>query len=131
MDELLAVVANNNMLCLNVDNPSWDNARGYLFDSERRTLYFPVDKKALKGRNFDRYELLVWSQPRVVIVGRLLPASEDDLEAMIRLASRTMDSAAVDYMLFDQRNHKLRKNRHKLIIDSVRLAENAGIRRPL
>jgi len=41
MDDLLAVVANNNMLCLNVDEPSWDNARGYLFDAKSRTLYFP------------------------------------------------------------------------------------------
>jgi|GEM_PF-5977112 len=58
MDDLLAVVANNNMLCLNVDEPSWDNARGYLFDAKSRTLYFPVDKKGRQGRNLDRYEVL-------------------------------------------------------------------------
>src|SRR5262249_7512636 len=32
-------------------------------------------------------------QPRIVILGRLLPTSEDDLEVMIRLASRHMDPA--------------------------------------
>lgn len=130
MDDLLAVVADNNMLCLNVAKPSWDNARGYLFDAKSRTLYFPVDKKGLNGRNLDRYEALVCSQPHVVIVGRLLPASEADLEVMIRLASRHMDPAEVDLMLFDRRNHKLRKNRYKLILDCVRLAENASTRRP-
>jgi len=31
MDDLIAVVANHSMLCLNVAEPSWHNARGYLF----------------------------------------------------------------------------------------------------
>ncbi len=126
MDDLLAVIAKNSTLCLNLAKPSWENARGYTFDVERRILYFPVDKKGLKDRDLDRYEVLVWSQPRVVIVGRLLPASQDDLEIEIRLASQRFKPAEVDYMLFDQRNHKPRKNRYKLIIDSVRLAESVG-----
>ncbi len=66
-----------------------------------------------------------------MIVGRLLRASEDDVEVMIRIASRYMDPAKVDYVLFDQRNHKLRKNRYKLLLESARLAESATTRRRL
>ena len=108
---LLQVVLATSTLCLEVSNPNWDGARGYLVDPDTNTLYFPVATKYLTGRDLGRYEVLIWSQPRVVVTGRLSPAtSAADIEAARQLAiDRGQDAAKVDYMLFDQRNHKPRR----------------------
>jgi hypothetical protein len=121
VSRLLQLVRESSVLCLHVINPGWDDARGYLFDPASNVLYFPVSKKYLDGRSFDRYEVLIWSQPRVLVVGHLSPASSDeDAAVQLKLASaRGAEPAKIDYMLFDQRNHKHRKNRHKLSIDSM------------
>jgi hypothetical protein len=121
---LLEVVRANNTLCLNVKNPGWDDARGYLFDADSNALYFPISMKYLDDRPHDRYEVLIWAQPRVLVVGRLSPAtSEPDIHIQRALATaQGMEAEKIDYMLFDQRHHKPRKNRHKLLIDSVHAA---------
>src|SRR5262249_53159606 len=114
VDRLLQVVRENSTLCLDVEDSGWDGARGYLFDSASNTLYFPVSKKYLDGRGIDRYEVLIWSQPRVLVVGRLSPATSDqDVQVQSKLAAvRGMEPDKIDYLLFDQRHHKPRKNRH-------------------
>ena len=110
------------MLCLDVKNPGWDDARGYVFDPDSNTLYFPVAKKYLDDRDLDRYEVLIWSQPRVLVVGRLSSATSDkDVGLEIKLlAAQGWEAEKIDYMLFDRRHHRPRTNRHKLLIESVR-----------
>ena len=117
-------------LALNVSNPTWDSARGNLANPETNALNCPVATKYLIGRDLDRYEVLIWSQPRVVVTGRLSSAtSAADIATARRLAiDRGQDPAKVDYMLFDQRDHKHRKNRHKLIVESMHeLSAEAGV----
>ena len=124
MDRHLQIIGEHHTLCLDVKNPGWDNARGYLFDPGSRALYFPVSKRYLDGRSLDRYQVLIWSQPRVLVTGRLLPAvSDEDTETESRLAAAGgMELDQIDRLLFDQRHHKPRKNQHKLLIESVREA---------
>ena len=55
---LLALVRASRHLCLQVDDPGWENARGYLFDEPTMTLYFPVAKKYL-ALPLSRYEVLI------------------------------------------------------------------------
>jgi hypothetical protein len=64
---LRQIVRDTGMLCLDVANPGWDNARGYVFDPGADVLYFPVSKKYLDGRDLDRHEVLIWGQPRVIV----------------------------------------------------------------
>jgi hypothetical protein len=116
---LLELIRGGSTLCLNARNPGWENARGYLFDASPPTLYFPVAKKFVDRRDLERYEVLTWdTAQRMVITGRLLPAhSEEDGSAQARLAlAQGMDPAKVDFMLFDQRTHKPRRTRYKLIV---------------
>jgi hypothetical protein len=122
VDRLLRVVRETNLLCLDVEHPGWDSARGYLLDSAANTLYFPVSRKYLQGRSLDRFEVLIWSQPRVLVVGRLPSATSDhDAQVAAELAAaRGMEPDQIDYLLFDQRNRKPRKNRHKLLIETMR-----------
>lgn len=122
LDRLLQIVRAHSMLCLSASAPAWENVRGYLFDPAANVLYFPVSAKYLEGRSTDRYEVLIWSQPRVLVVGRLSPAASDEEAATQRelAAEQGMDPDTIDYLLFDRRNHKPRKNRHKLVIESVR-----------
>ena len=124
VDRLLQTVRQVGTLCLDVKNPGWDNARGYLFDHDANTLYFPVSKKYLDDRDLDRYEVLIWSQPRVLVVGRLSSATSDEDVSMTRklAAAKGWKAEEIDSMLLDQRNRKPRKNRHKLLIESVREA---------
>jgi hypothetical protein len=122
VDRLLQIVRENSTLCLDVEDPGWDNARGYLFDTNSNALYFPVSKKYLHGRTLSRYEVLIWSLPRVIAAGRLLPAtSDEDATVQAKLAAaQGMNPGEIDYLLFDQRHHKPRANRHKLLIESAR-----------
>ena len=121
MDRLLQIVREHSTLCLDVSGPGWDNARGYLYDPAANVLYFPVSASYLKGRSADRYEVLIWSQPRLLVVGRLSPATSDEDAGTQRklAAAQGMDADTIDNLLFDRRNHKPRKNRHKLVIESV------------
>jgi hypothetical protein len=124
VDRLLRLVADSGVLCLDVSNPGWDNARGYLFDSGTRTMFFPVAKKFLVGRNLERYEVLVWSQPRIIAIGRLSAAtSDEDSRTQTGLARLTdLNPAQIKLMLFDGRNNKPRKNRYKLALETLREA---------
>ena len=70
--DLLALIRAGGHLCLQVDDPGWESARGYLFDESRMTLYFPVAKKYLTPP-LSRYEVLILSQPEVVVRGELRP----------------------------------------------------------
>jgi hypothetical protein len=118
--DLLALIRASGHLCLQVDDPSWENARGYLFDERAMTLYFPVAKKYLTPP-LDQYEVLIWSQPRVVVRGDLQPAtSEEDTATQLSLATATgLDANAAGYMLLDQRTQKARRTRYKLIVSSM------------
>jgi hypothetical protein len=75
--ELLDVVRRTDRLCLNVDAPGWDDARGYLFDEATATLYFPVSKKYLPESG-EGFRVLIWSQPRVVVTGDLHPVGAEN-----------------------------------------------------
>jgi hypothetical protein len=122
VDRLLQVVRDAGLLCLDVSNPAWDNARGYLFDTGSGQLYFPVSARYLQERRLDHYEVLIWSRPRLLVTGRLCSATSDqDMQVQVELASaRGMTSDKIDVLLFEQRHHKPRRNRHKLVIESVR-----------
>ena len=124
VEHLLRLIGARGLLCLDVSNPSWDNARGYLFDSGTRTMFFPVAKKYLEGRDLERYEVLVWSQPRIIASGRLSAAtSDEDSRTQTRLARSTdLNAAQIKLMLFDGRNNKPRKNRYKLVLETLRQA---------
>jgi len=119
--QLLGIVSECRTLCLDIASPGWDGARGYLFDPEAMTLYFPVSPKYLHGRDLNQYEVLIWSRPRVLMTGRLSPAtSPSDIERQRELATGDgLDGARIEVLLFDQRHHKPRKNRHKLQVASL------------
>lgn len=112
------------MLCLNVDDPGWDDARGYLFDEATATLYFPVAKKYLVA-DPSRFRALIWCQPRVIVEGELHPATSDaDTNLQLRLAERAgMDAEKARYMLVDERTKKARRTRYKLTLRNVLPAE--------
>jgi hypothetical protein len=116
-DDLLALIRGAGHLCLQVDDPSWENARGFLLDESAMTLYFPVAKKYLTPP-LTRYEVIIWSQPQVVVRGELRPAtSEDDTATQLSLARAAgLDADTARYMLLDQRTQKARKTRCKLIV---------------
>ncbi len=124
MEQQLRVIAVRDVLCLDVENPGWDNARGFLFDSGARTMFFPVAKKFLEGRDLERYEVLVLSRPRMIAMGRLSPAaSDEDARTQAELARGTdLNADQIKLMLFDGRNGKPRKNRYRLVLDSLREA---------
>ena len=124
MEHLLRLVGARGILCLEVENPGWDNARGYLFDSGTRTMFFPVAKRYLERRDLERYEVLVWSQPRIIALGRLSAAtSDEDSRIQIELARATdLNAVQIKLMLFNGRNNKPRKNRYKLVLETLREA---------
>src|SRR3954471_18531209 len=76
-DEVLEAIRRSGHLCLDVSHPGWDNARGYLFDEENGTLYFPVAKKYLPA-DPSSYRVLTWGQPKVLVTGELQPAISDE-----------------------------------------------------
>jgi hypothetical protein len=116
-DHLVEVVRRTGTLCLNVDDPGWDDARGYLFDETTGSLYLPVSKKHL-NRDLASFQVLLWSQPRILVTGELLPASsEHDIDVQLALASQAgMPPEKARYMLLDQRSMKPRKTRFKLVM---------------
>ena len=124
VEHLLRLVGVRGILCLEVENPGWDNARGYLFDSGTRTMFFPIAKKYLERRDLERYEVLVWTQPRIIATGRLSAAtSDEDARIQTELARATdLSAAQIKLMLFDGRNHKPRKTRYKLVLEALREA---------
>jgi len=117
--DLLELVRRARTLCLNVDNPGWDDARGYLFHDATSTLYFPVPKKYLP-ENGHGFRVLIWSQPRVLVTGVLSPATSDgDLAIQLTLAERDIGPEKARYMLLNQRTNRPRRTRHKLVIEEL------------
>jgi hypothetical protein len=123
-DDLLALIRVTGHLCLQVDDPGWEDARGYLFDESATTLYFPVAKKYLTPP-LSQYEVIIWSQPRVVVRGELQPAtSEEDTATQLSLARAAgLDENTARYMLLDQRTQKARRTRYKLIVRDIARAD--------
>jgi hypothetical protein len=121
--ELLDVVRRAGRLCLSVEDPGWDNARGYLFEESRATLYFPVSRKYQPAQP-EGFRVLIWSRPRVIVTGDLHPAtSEEDVRIQLFLAEeKGMEPEKARYMLVDQRTNKPRATRHKLLIRNLSLA---------
>ena len=122
--ELVALIRATGRLCLQVDNPGWENARGYLFDESGMTLYFPVAKKYLTPP-LSQYEVLILSQPKVVARGELRPAtSEEDTATQLLLARAAgLEANKARYMLLDQRTQKARRTRYKLIVGAIARAD--------
>jgi hypothetical protein len=120
--ELLDVVRRSNTLCLDVSSPGWDDARGYLLDDESQVLYFPVSKKYLP-EDMTKCRVLIWNQPRVIVTGKLSPATSDgDAEKQLALAAAAgFDPDKARSMLLDQRTGRVRRIRFKLSIDSIEL----------
>lgn len=119
--ELLALVKHTGHLCLDVTNPGWDDARGYLFDEETTTLFFPVAKKHLPS-DPSRCQVLVWSQPRVLLTGELEAATSEPY-TMLQLAlaeQRGMSEDKAEYMLIDQGTKRVRRTRYKLVVHEMR-----------
>jgi hypothetical protein len=123
-DDLLALIRATGTLCLQVDDPGWDDARGYLFDESAMTLYFPVARKYLTPP-LSGYEVVIWSRPRLVVRGELQPAtSEEDTATQLSLARAAgLDEKEARYMLLDQRTQKARRTRYKLIVRDIARAE--------
>jgi hypothetical protein len=123
-EDLLALVRQAGTLCLNLESPGWDDARGYLFEDAPATLYFPVPKKYLTD-DLARFPVLIWSEPRVLATGELHPAvSDQDLKIQMALAGQSgMALHEAQYMLLDQRTKEVRKTRHKLVLRELSLAE--------
>jgi hypothetical protein len=121
--DLVDVVRRTDKLCLNVGNPGWDDARGYLFHEPTKTLYFPVSKKYLPDQ-LDDFRVLIWSQPRVLATGKLAPAtSEDDVALQHALAQHAgLEPEKARYMLLDQRTKKPRRTGYKLLIRELVVA---------
>ena len=121
-DDLIGLVRRTGTLCLNVDDPGWDDARGYLFDDATTTMYFPVAKKYLAG-DPARYQVLIWSQPKVVVTGELLPAqSDEDAATQLALAENGGKSPEkARFMILDKRTMKPRKTRYKLLVRDIAL----------
>lgn len=93
-----------------MESPGWDDARGYLFDDARATLYFPVAKKYLTD-DLASFRVLIWSDPRVLAIGELHPATSDqDLEIQMALAGQSgIPLHEAQYMLLDQRTKGVRR----------------------
>jgi hypothetical protein len=123
-DDLLALVRAAGTLCLQVDDPGWEDARGYLFDESAMTLYFPVAKNYLTAP-LSCYEVLIWSRPRVLVRGELQSArSDEDTATQLSLARASgLDDDAARYMLLDQRTQKARRTRYKLVVRDIALAD--------
>jgi hypothetical protein len=121
--ELLEIVRSNTTLCLNVENPGWDDARGYLIDKVAPILYFPVSKTYLPA-NPHEARVLIWSQPRLIVQGSLLQAtSDDDGQNQLRLAlDQGLDEVKARSMIFDSRTGRPRKTRHKLVAERICVA---------
>jgi hypothetical protein len=121
--DLLDLVRRTGRLCLNVDDPGWDDARGYLFNEPTSTLYFPVSKRYLPTRP-EGFRVLVSSQPRVLVTGDLLPAtSQDDTDLQLALAEASgIEPDNARFMLLDQRTKKARRTRYKLRIRDLSVA---------
>lgn len=122
--ELLDLVRRAGVLCLNVGNPGWDDARGYLFDESTTTLYFAVSKKYLP-EDLNDFRVLTWRKPRVLVTGDLLPAtSDDDFTIQLALARKSrMEEEKARYMLLDQRTKRPRRSRYKLRIRELSAIE--------
>jgi hypothetical protein len=122
--ELLDLVRGAGTLCLNPEDPGWDNARGYLFDESSMALYFPVSQK-YRPLQPEGFRVLIWSQPRVVVTGDLHPArGDDDVAIQLSLAERKgMQPEKARYMLVDQRTNKPRRTRFKLLIRDLAIAQ--------
>jgi hypothetical protein len=114
---LLNLVRRTGRLCRNTANPGWDNARGYLFDEATAMLYFVASTRYLPERLED-FRVLIWSEPRVLVIGELMPATtEDDLTIQLSLAKRSgMGLEKARNMLLDQRTKRPRRSRYKLFI---------------
>jgi hypothetical protein len=122
--KLLDLVRRAGILCLNVDDPGWDDARGYLFDESSATLYFPVSKKYLP-EDPNEFRILIRSKPRVLVAGDLLPATSDDdfaIQLSLALGSGVADEKA-RYMLLDQRTKRPRGSRYKLLVRELSAIE--------
>ena len=122
-ERLLGLVRDAGTLCLDVESPGWDDARAYLFEEAGATLYFPVAKKYLTG-DLGAFRVLIWSEPRVLAVGELHPATSDrDLGIQMALAGRSgIPLNDPRYMLLDQRTKGVRKTRHRLVLRELSLA---------
>ena|SRR5579883_2771325 len=121
-EEAMEAVRRSRTLCLNVTNPGWDDARGYLLDEESTTLYFPVAKKYLPADPLG-YQVLIWGATKVLVTGDLHPATSDaDTAAQLALAEAGgMDPSKARLMLLDQRSHRARKTRYKLIVRAAEI----------
>jgi hypothetical protein len=85
--DVVDLLVRSGELCLNVNDPSWDDARGYLLDEAEMILFFPVAKKYLAGADTSDFQVLIWGQPRALARGALHPAnSEQDTATQLRLA---------------------------------------------
>lgn len=118
--DLLTALRASSTLCLNPRDPGLENARGYLFSESTMTLYFPVAKKYLPS-DVSRYEVLVLSDPKILIRGELQPAtSEEDTAIQLELARAAgFDDREARHMLLDQRTKKARSARYKLVVREI------------
>lgn len=122
-DEPLELIRKTGRLNLDLANPGWDDYRGYLFDEDSATLYFPVAKKYLTG-DLSKFRVLIASRPPVVVEGELSTAGEaDDVVIQLRLAHESgMEAEKARFMVLKRRTQTARRTRYKLAVRQVFVA---------
>ena len=124
LDNLFKFIKTSNVLFLNIDKPSWANARGYVFEKETKVLYFPVLNRYLKDKDLKKFQVKVKGSrfKHAILTGILSSATENnDIEKVFNylVKQSKWSEQKARYSLFDVRNGKPRKGRFKLKIVKV------------
>lgn len=117
---LVQRVRQSRTLHLCVDNPGWDDYRGYLVENDALVLYFPVAKKWMPA-DTGAMQVLIPGPPRLLLRGTLLDARSDmDGSRQLMLAlEQGLEEEKARYMIFDKRTGKPRSTRRKLIVERI------------
>jgi hypothetical protein len=107
-------------------NHHGDSAVWYTYNENKNCIYLPVVNKFKKDIDCNNFQLLInpvrWKGFGYIITGILNQTiSEDDIDFSKNdlIKNKKFSEENVNLSLFDQRNNKLMKNNHKLIIKTV------------
>lgn len=116
------------ILSLDIENPGWENSRGYCYDNKLHTLYFKVQNTYLKGKDLKNFRIRIdGSGYRVAVIsGELSSASnKHDTETVFEIQKNIdgWDEQKAKYALYDAKTGKPRKNNYKLRITGIRFSD--------
>ena len=127
-EEIKKILRNWDLGSFNIKNTSWDSAVGYTYNEDKNCIYLPVVNKFKKLSNLDNFQLLVnpirwkWFKYNIIWVlnqnfsDEEIKFYKDDL-----IKNKKFSEEDANYSLYDQRNWKLKKNRHKLVIKKIEI----------